>query len=87
MKNRQQQLSEKADKERRRCRDWLLKFMQGDQPKFLTKDELRAAAMRELDVSKLSGSGDAQAPFVSSPALLSCPSPCSSFWASWRLII
>jgi len=52
MKNRQQQLSEKADQERRRSRDWLLKFMQGDQPKFLTKDELRAAAMRELNVSK-----------------------------------
>jgi hypothetical protein len=54
MKNRQQQLSEKAGEERRRCRDWLLKFMQADQPKFLTKDELRAAAMRELNVSKLS---------------------------------
>jgi len=26
--------------------------MQDNQPKFLTKDELRAAAMRELDVSK-----------------------------------
>jgi hypothetical protein len=54
MKNRQQQLSEKAHEERRRCRDWLLKFMQDDQPKFLTKDELREAAMRELNVSKLS---------------------------------
>ena len=54
MKNRQQQLSEKAEKERRRCRDWLLKFLQADQPKFLTKDELRAAAMRELNVSKVS---------------------------------
>jgi hypothetical protein len=54
MKSRQQQLSEKADQERRRSRDWLLKFMQGDQPKFLTKDELRAAAKRELNVSKLS---------------------------------
>jgi hypothetical protein len=28
--------------------------MQNKQPKFLTKDELRSAAMRELDVSKLS---------------------------------
>ena len=54
MKNRQQQLSEKADEERRRCRDWLLKFMQHNQPKFLTKDALRSAAMRELNVSKLS---------------------------------
>src|SRR5437763_7090175 len=53
MKNRQQQLSEKAHEERCRCRDWLLRFMQNDQPKILTKDELRAAAMRELSVSKL----------------------------------
>jgi hypothetical protein len=53
MKSRQQQLSEKADEERRRCRDWLLKFMQADQPKFLTKDELCAVAMRELNVSLL----------------------------------
>jgi hypothetical protein len=52
MKNRQQNLSEKADEERRRCGDWLLKFMKGDQPKFVTKDELRAVAMRELNVSK-----------------------------------
>jgi hypothetical protein len=28
--------------------------MQSKQPKFLTKDELRSAAMRELHVSKLS---------------------------------
>jgi len=28
--------------------------MQHNQPKFLTKDELRSVAMRELDVSKLS---------------------------------
>jgi hypothetical protein len=32
--------------------DWLLPFMQSGQPKFLTKDELRVAAMRELNVSK-----------------------------------
>jgi len=51
-KSRSHELSEKADDERRRCRDWLLKFMQGSQPKFLTKDELRYAAMRELKVSK-----------------------------------
>jgi hypothetical protein len=51
MKNRQQQLSEKADQERRRLG---LPFMQNNQPKFLTKDELRSAAMRELNVSKLS---------------------------------
>lgn len=53
-KSRSQILSEKADAERRRCRDWLLPFMQNKQPKFLTKDELRSVAMRELDVSKLS---------------------------------
>jgi len=53
-RNRRQELSEKADDERRRCRDWLLPFMRDDQPKFLTKDELRLAAIRELNVSKLS---------------------------------
>lgn len=53
-KSRSQILSEKANSERRRCRDWLLPFMQDNQPKFLTKDELRSVAMRELDVSKLS---------------------------------
>ena len=52
MKSRQQELSEKADEERRRCRDWLLRFMQGNHPKFLTKAELREAALRELNVSK-----------------------------------
>jgi hypothetical protein len=53
-KSRSQELSEKAAAERRRCRDWLLPFMQNGQPKFLTKDELRAAAMRQLNVSKSS---------------------------------
>src|SRR5712671_7031527 len=53
-KSRSQMLSEKAHAERRRCRDWLLPFMQANQPKFLTKDELRSAAMRELEASKLS---------------------------------
>ena len=53
-KSRSQILSENANAERRRCRDWLLPFMQNNQPKFLTKDELRSVAMRELDVSKLS---------------------------------
>ena len=53
-KTRSQELSEKAREEQRRCRDWLLPFMQGNQPKFLTKEELRATAMRELKVSKLS---------------------------------
>lgn len=53
-KSRSQILSEKADAERQRCRNWLLPYMQNNQPKFLTKDELRSVAMRELDVSKLS---------------------------------
>lgn len=51
-KTRSQELSEKANAERKRCRDWLLQFMQGNQPKFLTKAELRVAAIRELNVSK-----------------------------------
>ena len=51
-KTRSQELSEKAQEEQRRCRDWLLKYMRGNQPKFLTKAELRDAAMRELKVSK-----------------------------------
>jgi hypothetical protein len=52
MKTRSQELSEKAAEERRRCRDWLLPFMQDNQPRFLTKAELRDVAMRELKVSK-----------------------------------
>jgi hypothetical protein len=51
-KSRKQELSEKAYEEQRRCRDWLLKFMRNNQPKFLTKAELREAAMRELKISK-----------------------------------
>jgi hypothetical protein len=51
-KSRSQALSEKAAAEQRRSREWLLPFMQANQPKFLTKAELRDAAMRELNVSK-----------------------------------
>jgi hypothetical protein len=51
-KSRSQQFSERAEDERRQCREWLLRFMQGKQPKFLTKAELRDAAIRELRVSK-----------------------------------
>lgn len=47
-------LFEKADEERRRCRDWLSNFMWDKQPKFLTKAELREVAMRDLKVSKKS---------------------------------
>ena len=51
-KTRQQELSEKFTEQWQRSRDWLVPFMQNNQPKFLTKDELRSAAMRELNVSK-----------------------------------
>ena len=50
--SRSQEFSEEAAAERRRCRDWLLPFMQDNQPKFLAKDESRGAAMRELNVSR-----------------------------------
>jgi hypothetical protein len=39
-----------VDEERRRCRDWLLRFMQGNHPKFLTKAELQTARALGLDV-------------------------------------
>jgi hypothetical protein len=52
MKSRTQELSQKAHEEQRRCRDWLLRFMRNNQPKFLTKAEPRGAAMRELNVSR-----------------------------------
>src|SRR4051794_8305157 len=51
-KSRRQELSEHFTEQWQRCRDWLLPFMQNGQPKLLTKDKLRSAAMRELKVSK-----------------------------------
>ena len=51
-KSRRQEPSQKFTEQWQSCRDWLLPFMQNNQPKFLTKDELRDAAMRELKVSK-----------------------------------
>jgi hypothetical protein len=51
-RSRSQKLYEKAEEERQRCRDWLLPFLRHNQPKFLTKSELRDAALRELNVSK-----------------------------------
>jgi hypothetical protein len=51
-KTRSQELSDKFTEQWQRCRDWLLPYMQNNQPKFLTKHELREAAMRELNVSK-----------------------------------
>ena len=52
VKGRSQQLYEKAEEERKRCYQWLLPFLREHQPKFLTKAELREAAVRELKVSK-----------------------------------
>jgi hypothetical protein len=51
-KSRSQEFSEKAAAERRRCRDWLLPFMQNGQPKFLTKGVLRVAPMRQLNAQR-----------------------------------
>jgi hypothetical protein len=51
-KSRSQELSEKAAPEQRRRRDWLLPFMQNNQPKMFTKHELRSVAMRTLNVEK-----------------------------------
>jgi hypothetical protein len=51
-KSRRQEPSQKFTEQWQSCRDWLLPFMQNNQPKFLTKDELRDAAMRELKVSR-----------------------------------
>ena len=51
-KSRMQEVQEKAADERRRCRQWLLRFIRDGEPKFLTKAELRDAAMLELNVSK-----------------------------------
>ena len=53
-KSRNQELWEKGAEQRERCRNWLLPFMRDDKPKFLTKAELREAALRELGVSKSS---------------------------------
>jgi hypothetical protein len=52
MKTRQPLLSEKAAEERSRAFEWLLPFV--DKPRYLTKAELREAAIRELQVSKSS---------------------------------
>lgn len=51
-KSRRQELFDNFTEQWQRSRDWLVPFMQNNQPKFLTKDELRSAAMRELNVSK-----------------------------------
>jgi hypothetical protein len=50
--SRSEALAAQAADETARCTAWLLKFMQNDQPKFLTKAELCNAAMAELGISK-----------------------------------
>jgi len=54
MKTHQQLLSERAAEERRLAHNWLLPVIDGNTPRYLTKDELRTAAMRELPISKKS---------------------------------
>jgi len=51
-KTRKEELSERFTDQWQQCRDWLLPYMRNNQPKFLTKLELRSVAMRELKVSK-----------------------------------
>jgi hypothetical protein len=51
-KSRRQELSDIFTEQWQRARDWLIPLMQNNQPKVLTKDELRSAAMRGLGVSK-----------------------------------
>jgi len=43
---------EKAETERRKCQEWLIRIMRTSQIKTRSKDDLRAEAMRELKVSK-----------------------------------
>ena len=51
-KGRKKELWDKAEAERRRCRQWLLDYMRPCQPKRVSKAALRDAAMRELKISK-----------------------------------
>ena len=51
-KSRRKELSDTFTEQWQRARDWLIPLMVNNQPKFLTKDEMRSAAMRELNVSK-----------------------------------
>ena len=52
VKSQRQELSATFAQQWQQCRDFLLPFMQNNQPKYLTKDELRVAAMRKFNVSK-----------------------------------
>jgi hypothetical protein len=75
-KSRSQELSEKATAERRRCRDWLLPFMQNGEPKFSTKEELRVAAMRR-SMSRKAHSTSRGSMLLRQPALTIGTNPCA----------
>jgi hypothetical protein len=47
-------LFQKAEAERQRCQDWLIRIMRASPTKTRSKDDLRAEAMRDLKVSKSS---------------------------------
>lgn len=49
--NRRQILQHKAEEERQRCTDWLLPIIDNGRQKYVSKDELRAVAMKELGIS------------------------------------
>ena len=48
------EISQKAHEEQERCRTWLRKFMENNQPKMATKEELWSVARKELGVSRMS---------------------------------
>ena len=52
LKGRKKELWDKAESERKRCRQWLLNRIRPGQAKRATKAALRDAAMRELGISK-----------------------------------
>jgi len=52
--SRKEELSRKADEERQRVRAWLRTFMENNQPKLATKEELWSVARKEFGVSRAS---------------------------------
>jgi hypothetical protein len=52
VKSRSAELTEKADKGRTLCTEWLTQIHAENLPKLLAKKKLRKAAIRELEVSK-----------------------------------
>ena len=50
-------LFEKAQAERKLCKEWLIRIMRASPVKTRSKDDLRAEAMRDLGVSKSSFDG------------------------------